>query len=167
VKTFFVGIISALLLGPSLVWGYFALGFAPIRSDCKPSALETALMRRIVSASVRHENVGTRPSGPATEQMVIAGGKLYVEGCQGCHGELGKAFHEDEAHFPPVPQFPQVGTRYSRTEAAWIVRHGIRMTAMSAYGRFYTEEQVSDLAAFVVQSDHLRPETLRNIANPR
>ncbi len=80
-----------------------------------------------------------------------------MQGCAGCHGELGKPFHEDRANFPPVPQLITVGTRYSQAEAAWVIKHGIRMTAMSAYGRFYTEEQLSQLAAFVKEGNHLSP----------
>ena len=93
------------------------------------------------------------PAG--NEQAIIAGGKLYMQGCAGCHGELGKPFQEDRANFPPAPQLTSVGTQYSRAEVAWIIKHGIRMTSMSAYGRFYSAEQLSEIAAFVKNGDHL------------
>ena len=101
---------------------------------------------------------------PAPEEhALIAGGKLYVQGCAGCHGELGEPFQDDRASFPPVPQFTTIGTPYTLSEVAWIIKHGIRMTAMSAYGRFYTEDQIRNLATFVKESSHLSPRLLDRI----
>ena len=47
----------------------------------------------------------------------------------------------------------RTGTQYSQPELYWIVKHGIRMTGMSAYGPFYSEQQLWSLAAFL----HDRP----------
>jgi mono/diheme cytochrome c family protein len=82
---------------------------------------------------------------------------VYVEGCQGCHGELGKPFGEDHSHYPRVPQFPYTGTQYTEPQIYWVVKHGIRMTAMSAYGRFYSEEQLWSIAAFLHRIRTLPP----------
>jgi mono/diheme cytochrome c family protein len=160
VKSYMAGVPSALILLPAALAASFLAGLAPIHSDAKPSALESAVMGFAVRASVRRHatEIGSIPA--ADEQAVVAGGKLYMQGCAGCHGELGKPFHEDRANFPPVPQFTTVGTRYSQAEIAWVIKHGIRMTAMSAYGRFYTEEQLSQLAAFVKGSRQLPKSTV-------
>jgi mono/diheme cytochrome c family protein len=155
VKSYIVGGLSAVIIVPVALAGYFLAGFASIHSDAKPSVLESAVMRFAVRASVRRHASDLSSIRVADEQAVVAGGKLYMQGCAVCHGELGKPFQEDLAHFPPVPQLTTVGTRYSRNEAAWVIKHGIRMTAMSAYGRFYTEDQLSQLAAFVQESNHL------------
>lgn len=159
-KSYIAGVLSALILVPVALAAYFFAGLAPIGSDGKPSALESTVMSFAVRTSVRrHANeIGSMPA--ASEQAVVAGGKLYMDGCAGCHGELGKPFHEDRVNFPPVPQFTTVGTRYSQTEIAWVIKHGIRMTAMSAYGRFYTEEQLWQLAVFVKGSSQLSKSTV-------
>lgn len=159
-KSFILGLLTALVLVPATLVGYFLLGLAPMQSDAKPSAAESAVMGFVVRSSVRHHATELRSRPAVNEQAVIAGGKLYVQGCAGCHGELGKPFHEDQANFPPVPQFTTEGTRYSQAEVAWIIKHGIRMTAMSAYGRFYTAEQLANLAAFVEVSNHVPSTTV-------
>lgn len=84
-------------------------------------------------------------------------------GCMGCHGELGKSYQEDRDHFPPVPQLPHKGTSYSEPELYWIVKHGIRMTGMSAYGPFYSEKQLWELAAFLHQINKLPPEVAESL----
>ena len=154
-RAYSIGVFSALIFVPVALVCYFLLGFAPIHSDAKPSDLESSVMRFAVRSSVHRHGAELSSMPVANEQAVIAGGKLYMQGCAGCHGELGKPFQEDRANFPPVPQFTTVGTRYSQAEVAWIIKHGIRMTAMSAYGRFYSEDQLSELATFVKESDHL------------
>jgi mono/diheme cytochrome c family protein len=153
-------VLSAWILIPAVLAGSFLAGLAPIHGDAKPSALETAVMRFAVRASVQRRAAELPPMPVPSEQAVIAGGKLYMQGCAGCHGELGKPFREDRANFPPVPQFTSVGTRYSQPEIAWVIKHGIRMTAMSAYGRFYTDEQLWQLAAFVKGSNQLSKSTV-------
>jgi len=37
----------------------------------------------------------------------------------------------------------------------WIIKHGVRRSGMSAYGPFYKEEELWQLAAFVKRIPHL------------
>jgi mono/diheme cytochrome c family protein len=162
-RSFALGVVASLVSLPIAAIGCFALGLTQIRSDSKPSGWESQLMNSAVHAAVRRNASGITNPAPASDQILVSGGKLYVEGCAGCHGELAKPFREDHDHFPPVPQLPHVGTQYSEPEAYWIVKHGIRMSAMSAYGHFYSEQQLWALAAFVNRIQNLPPDVLRAI----
>ncbi len=162
-KKFLIGFVAPFVLLPLVVLVYFALGFAETRSDLSPPAWETALMKPTVRAAVKRNAANLSAPGVATEDSIIAGGKLYVMGCMGCHGDPGKPYTEDHANFPPVPQLPHVGTRYSEPEIYWIIKHGIRMTAMSAYGPFYKEDELWSLAAFIRRINTLTPAELQAI----
>jgi mono/diheme cytochrome c family protein len=162
-KNFLAGFITPFILLPLVVLAYFALGFGDTRSDVKPSRWETALIRPAVRDAVRRNAANLSTPSTATEESIIAGGKLYVLGCMGCHGEPGKPYAEDHANFPPVPQLPHVGTQYSEPEIYWIVKHGIRFTAMSAYGPFYKEDQLWSLAAFIHRINTLTPAEIQSI----
>jgi mono/diheme cytochrome c family protein len=142
---------------------YFALGFSQIRADAKPSSLETAILQSAVRASVRRSAAAIPNPPAANDDALVAGGKLYVAGCQGCHGELGGPYEQDRDHFPPVPELPHTGTQYSEPELYWIVKHGIRMTGMSAYGQFYSEKELWSLAAFLRRIEKLPPEMIAKI----
>jgi hypothetical protein len=61
-------------------------------------------MASAVRSSARRGAAGISNADTATDETFVAGGKLYVAGCAGCHGELAKPFREDHDHFPPVPQ---------------------------------------------------------------
>lgn len=162
-KKIVLGFVAALAVIPIGGIAYFALGFSPIRADAKPSALETTVLRAAVRASVRRSAAGVPSPPAASDDDKVAGGKLYVLGCQGCHGELGGPYQEDNDLYPSPPQLPHAGTQYSEPELYWIVKHGVRMTGMSAYGPFYSEKELWSLAAFLRRIDKLPPGMIEKI----
>ena len=162
-KNFVLGFVAAFCVLPLGSLAYFELGFSPMRSDVRPSALETGLMNSAVRAAVRRNASGLSAPRPANEEMLVAGGKLYLDDCAGCHGTPGKPVRDIVAIYPPVPQLPHVGTQYSELEIYWIVKHGIRMTAMSAYGPFYSDDQLWALAGFLHQIKTLPPGVLERV----
>lgn len=162
-KIFLLGFLVAFVALPLSVLGYFRLGFAGVQSDATPPAWESQHMRSAVHAAVRRNAAGIQaPPVDNVEDAMVQGGKLYFMGCAGCHGEPGKP-GEDLDHYPRVPQLPQVGTQYSEPELYWIVKHGIRHTAMSAYGPFYSEKQLWAIASFLQRINNLPPRVLERI----
>ena len=162
-KTFLLGFVAAFILVPACVLGYPRLGLAGTSSDASPSAFETLVMQSAVRASVHRSAKGIQARSPENvDEAMVAGGRLYLNGCAGCHGTPGKP-REDRSSYPRVPQLAQVGTRYSEPEIHWIIQHGIRNTAMSAYGPFYSDKEMWALASFVRRIDHLPPGFLERI----
>jgi mono/diheme cytochrome c family protein len=151
VKNFWLGFAAAIVILPVSVLAYVWLGLADMQANVAPPWWERRLMTTAVHISVARRAERTKPetAGPENEDQIVAGGKLYMNGCAGCHGELGKPFREDRSLYPPVPQLPHAGTQYTEQQIYWIVKHGIRMTAMSAYGPFYSEKELWSIAAFV------------------
>jgi thiosulfate dehydrogenase len=162
-KAFLLGVLTAFVAIPLGVMAYFRLGLAEVRSDTKPPTWETQLMHSAVRASIGRSACGLRvPSPENVDDAMVEGGKLYLNGCAGCHGTPGKP-EEDLSHYPPVPQFPQVGTEYLEPEIHWIIQHSIRNTAMSAYGPFYSDKEMWVLASFLRRIDNLPPGVLERI----
>src|SRR2546423_9340331 len=90
-KTLFLGFVTAFVILPVAAVGYCRLGFASVQSDATPPGWERALMRAAVHASVRRSAVGLQaPPVDNLKDAVVQGGKLYFNGCLGCHGEPGK-----------------------------------------------------------------------------
>lgn len=156
-KAFALGFLAAIVLLPLGVLGYLRMGWANARADSPPPVWESRLMRAAVHAAVARSAAGVTAPKVASDEDRVAGGKLYMEGCAGCHGELGKPYAEERDHYPRVPQVLHVGTDYSEPQIYWIVKHGIGMTAMSAYGPFYSEEQLWAIAAFLHDARSLPP----------
>lgn len=156
-KPFVLGFVVALVGLPLAALGYFRLGWADMQADAPPPAWEARLMKAAAHAAVARSAAGLTPPATASDDAVVQGGKLYMEGCAGCHGELGKPYAEDRDHYPRVPQLPHTGTEYTEPQIYWVVKHGIGMTAMSAYGPFYSEEKLWAIAAFLHNVRSLPP----------
>jgi mono/diheme cytochrome c family protein len=159
VRNFFLGVLTTLAV---LVLGsfvYLMLGWAEVRGDLPPSRLETYLMTRSVHASVRR-NAPEFPNPVApTEENLIAGGKIYLSECSGCHGTPGAPDTDGTADslYPPVPQLPTVGTEYSEAQIFWIAKHGVRRTGMFANGKWDSDQKLWTAAAYIKRIKSLPP----------
>jgi mono/diheme cytochrome c family protein len=161
-KHFFLGFLTTALGLPLLALILLIMGFFETRADALPPEWEARLMTAAVHASVERSTSGIENPQNVTDETLIAGGKLYLRGCAGCHGTPGKTRHSDPSLYPQPPQLPTTGTAFSPSQAEWVIRHGIRRTAMSAYP-FYSDEQFRSLAAFVTHINHLSPAVAEGI----
>jgi mono/diheme cytochrome c family protein len=166
-RNFVLGFLAGIFIFPVGWMLFFVLGFSQIGADSVPSAIETAVLQSAVRHSIQRGASELPSPPPANEDTLAEGGRLYLDGCAGCHGNLGRPFREDHDHFPPIPQLPHVGTQYSEPELYWIVKHGVRMTSMSAYGPFYSEKQLWSLAAFLRRINNLPPGVLDKIRSKK
>jgi mono/diheme cytochrome c family protein len=161
VKMFLVGFLTAiavLLLG---VLGYLRLGLAEMRGDISPPWWESRLMYAAVHASVRRRAPELPNPIQPTDENLIAGGKLYLNNCAGCHGAPGKPSKDyGDSLYPPIPQLPKAGTEYSEAQVFWIAKHGIRRTGMFANGTWISDKELWTLAAYIKRIKEL-PSSVR------
>jgi thiosulfate dehydrogenase len=168
VKHFFLGVLTAIAIIVIGAFAYLRIGLAETRADLPPSKLESLLMSSAVHASVRREAPEMANPVSSTDENLIAGGKLYVDGCAGCHGMPGKPKKEgDDGLFPPAPQLPQVGTEYTEAQIYWVIKHGIRRTGMFANGKWNTDKEVWTMAAYIKRIQSLPARVQEEIAKPK
>lgn len=97
------------------------------------------------------------------EETIAAGAMAYNNSCSGCHGRPGR---EPSSNFDPRPPALTRG-RPDPAEAFWVIRNGLKMSAMPARG----EEQMSDeeiwnIVAFLRVASDLTEDEYRQIAEP-
>jgi mono/diheme cytochrome c family protein len=155
-KNFICGFLASIVLLLIVPLTYLRLGAAEVRGDVRALSWESRLMQFAVHASVTRSAQGIQNPLPHSDEQLIAGGKMYLEGCAGCHGTPGRPARNRMAYAPP-PEFAHVGTQYSEPELFWVIKHGIRRTGMSAYGSFYSDRQVWQLAEFIHRMHTLPP----------
>jgi len=81
----------------------------------------------------------------------------YRENCLPCHGAPGMEpaeFHEGMNPSPPDIDAPAL-QHDSDAELFWVVKNGIRMTGMPAFGVNHKDEEIRDIVAFVRHTPHL------------
>lgn len=155
-KAFVAGSLSAIALPLLFLAAWAGLGLMDVAADIQPAAWESATMTPAVHASVRRSAQGLRNPLPDSEETLIAGGKLYMDDCIGCHGGPGMPTSRFGLTFyPPAPQLWQNGTQYRDAEAFWIGKHGVRWTGMSPQGAEYSDTNLWKLAAFISRTGNL------------
>jgi len=143
IKTLVLGAIAAYVLAALVLVSFAKLGVLPVQADVAPSPLETTLLGSALHASVaRHAPNGGNPM-PASEDNLVAGAKLYRQMCSRCHGLSRESDNTyGRSFYPPAPRLALSRTPYTDPEMFWIIKHGIRNTAMLAWGNLLSDDEI-------------------------
>jgi mono/diheme cytochrome c family protein len=166
-KNFLLGFLAMTVVLAAGAAMYLQFGLADVRSDESAPRWLRAYSRFATRTAVHRNARSLVPPAAVTDSMLIAGGHTYLNGCAGCHGTPERA-RTMPPSFRPIPQLPELGTKYSVSEVHWVIDHGIRRSEMSAYGIFYKPENLWALAEFVARMTDLPPavrDSLKQKAN--
>jgi len=166
-KNFCLGVLATLLLLCLVAFAYLRLGFAEVRADVPPSRLESALLAPAVRASVRRHAPQISNPFPPTDPTLIAGGKIYLSECSGCHGDLepGKG-GSAAALIPAPPQFSSVGSDFTEAQIFWVAKHGIRRSGMFVNGQWDSDQRLWQVSAFIKHIRSLPPSVRTAVLAP-
>src|SRR6516164_4968349 len=89
---------------------------------------------------------------------ISKGAGQYAEMCRGCH--LAPGMKRTEISRGLYPRAPELRHKTDLTPAEqfWIVKHGVKMTGMPAWGVTHDDELLWDVVAFVRKLPELTPE---------
>ena len=111
------------------------------------------LTERLIE-TVRDRSIEARLSGIsvpdlADESLIRTGAGNYDAMCAGCHLEPGEDHTELNSGLYPAP--PNLGQDEidDPAEAFWIIKHGIKMTGMPAWGKSMEDEYIWGMVAFL------------------
>jgi cytochrome c553 len=156
IKTLVLGALAAYVFAALVLVSFAKLGVLPVQADVSPSALETTLLVSALHASVaRHAPNGGNPM-PTSEDNLMAGAKLYRQMCSRCHG-LSKDSDNiyGRSFYPPAPHLGLNRTTYTDTEMFWVIKHGIRNTAMLAWGNLLSDDEIWQVVTLLREFDSL------------
>jgi mono/diheme cytochrome c family protein len=154
-----VGGLLAVVTGAALAVYFGAYNFAADVPHTQPIywLLETARERSI---EVRSEGIAV-PDDLSDPKRIQLGAGQYAEMCAGCHLAPGmKRTEIARGLYPRAPELRRV-TDLGPAEAFWVVKHGIKMTGMPAWGVTHDDEMLWDVVAFLQKLPDLTPEQYR------
>lgn len=116
-------------------------------------------------ATVRDRSIVSRSQSSDIPNLtdpdhVRAGIRSYQAMCRVCHGRPGE-------ESPPIreglnPQPPKLDSERIRkrtdAELFWVIKNGIRMTGMPAFGKTHKDQDLWSIVAFVRHLPNLRPD---------
>jgi mono/diheme cytochrome c family protein len=157
---FLAGFLTCLIL---MAVGAAAVAFTgsfDVSANRPPGALEKRLAGFMLDHSVaRRAPTIANPQGKSPD-AVRGGMAHYKEMCVFCHGAPGvDASEAGEGLNPPAPDLSGNKTQ-ARTDGQlfWIVKNGIRMTGMPAFGPTHKDEELWKMVAFLRHLPELTPE---------
>jgi cytochrome c len=113
-------------------------------------ALTKKVLSSMMDNSVRHHASGIELSSTYNAPDLGEGFEHYSEMCVTCHGAPGVEKSESgQGLNPPAPNLSESVTDLSPQEVFWILKNGIKMTGMPAFGPTHDDEKLWDLTAFV------------------
>ena len=158
-KRWILVILVALALAAVVV----IVGFTQIRLDAlqEPGHLETVFATQAKHLLVRWSSREGIPPAPGNLQASIAeGDKVYATDCSMCHGSDGHTPTDNGRWMYPRASdlTSRAVRRYSDPELFWIVKNGIRLSGMPAFGRVESDEHIWNLVHYL--------RTMRGSAHP-
>jgi mono/diheme cytochrome c family protein len=119
--------------------------------------LETARERSI---EVRAADIAV-PGDLDDSRRIVSGAGQYAEMCAGCH--LAPGMKRTEISRGLYPRAPELRRKRHSTPAEdfWVVKHGLKMTGMPAWGVTHDDEILWGVVAFLRKLPELTPEEYR------
>ena len=143
IKPFVLGAAAAYGVVLVVLLSVATLGLAPVQADVAPGRLEARLLGSALHAAVARHASGDANPMPPTQENLIAGAKIYRQMCSRCHGASKESDNMfGQSFYPPAPLLPLASISYTDSELFWIVKHGIRNTAMPAWGNFLSDQEI-------------------------
>jgi mono/diheme cytochrome c family protein len=105
--------------------------------------------------------VAALPAAPplGDPQLIRAGFVHFSEMCVGCHGAPGVPKSEIGMGLnPDPPDLAHEGAEQAPARLFWVLKNGIKMTGMPAFGMTHTDEQIWSMVAFLKQLPKLSPQ---------
>ncbi len=118
----------------------------------EPGHFETVLATRAKHFLVRRSSREGIPPAPVNLQASIEeGDKLFGTECGACHGLDGhKPTDAGRWMYPRAADLTSAEVQqYSDRELFWIIRNGIRLSGMPAFGRVESDEHIWNLVQYV------------------
>jgi mono/diheme cytochrome c family protein len=113
------------------------------------------------SIHVRSEDVKAPPLNDP--QKIAEGAHHYGEMCDGCHLAPGKSSDEFRDGLYPRPPDLYKHPIDNPGEAFWIVKHGIKGSAMPAWGKSHDDTTIWAIVAFLQRLPQLTPDQYRQM----
>src|SRR5678816_1629064 len=120
-------------------------------------------MLRQLLETVRQRSVMARANGipipPLDDPALVAEGAEHYGGmCSGCHLAPGVTVSEIRKGLYPQPPNLSQHSNLSPAEMFWTIKHGIKMSAMPAWGATHDNQEIWNIVAFLQKLPTMTPE---------
>jgi mono/diheme cytochrome c family protein len=141
-------------------------GLFDVAADVPHSAFVYTVMEAIRdrSIAVRAKDIQVPPL--SEPKLIAEGAEHYDAMCVDCH--LAPGLKDSEIRDGLYPQPPNLTERIdaSPAEMFWVIKHGIKISAMPAWGKTHDDQTIWGIVAFLQKLPELTPEQYQALVKP-
>ncbi|HJW06965.1 MAG TPA: c-type cytochrome [Rhodanobacter sp.] len=121
-----------------------------------------ALMQALRERSIERHAKDIAVPNLDDPSLILKGAGQYAAMCTGCHLAPGMAENEMRPGLYPKP--PQLAKfRPDPREAFWVIKHGVKMSAMPAWGASHDDATIWSMVAFLQKMPGMTPAQYKDI----
>lgn len=122
-----------------------------------------------IIVQLRNRSIESRSSGIEVREItdqakLAAGAQRYAALCSGCH--LAPGVEKSDIRIGMYPHPPSLAQEEAQEprRAFWIVKHGIKMSAMPAWGKSLDDGAIWELVRFIRRLPSLSPQDYQRLS---
>jgi mono/diheme cytochrome c family protein len=155
-------LVAALSL--AAVIGFVYSGWADVSATGTESAAVRWVLETTRRNAVARRAADIRVPDLSEPTLAASGASAFDEMCAGCHGAPGRKPMLGARYMDPKPpDLGEVARKRTPAELFWAIKHGIRMTAMPAWGPTHSDDQLWALVALVERLPELSEQGFRRL----
>jgi mono/diheme cytochrome c family protein len=142
-------------------------GIYNIGADDHHAKIVLAIIEQLRDRSIAARSNSIEARYIEDPQRIAVGAKRYAAFCVGCH--LAPGVTKSDVRLGLYPHPPNLAQEEPQPaqRAFWIIKHGIKMSAMPAWGRTLDDETIWDVVAFVRKMPDMTQETYQQLSRQR
>lgn len=165
IKAAFI-IVSVVVLAAVGAALFVESGFYDIGADEHHWRITLGIIEQLRDRSIDVRARNIEPHLVANSDGIAAGAARYAVLCAGCHLAPGVTQSDiRRGLYPYPPNLAQEDVQASQ-RAFWIIKHGIKMSAMPAWGKTLDDAAIWDVVAFVRTMPGMAPEAYQGLLQP-
>jgi mono/diheme cytochrome c family protein len=164
------GLVVAVTLAALAISGgavFIGSGVYDIGADDHHTKFALAVIERLRDRSIEARTRRVEVHTVSDAARIAAGAQRYAALCVTCHLAPGVTKSDLRPGLYPHPPNLAQEEKQGEQRAFWIIKHGIKMSAMPAWGKTLDDAAIWDLVAFVRRLPEMSPETYAQLSNAR
>ena len=137
-------------------------GLYNIGADDQHWSVTFHLLQSVRDRSIRVRSEALKVPNLNDPQLVLQGAGQYAAMCTGCH--LAPGIEDSEMRSGMYPQPPNLSkVRVDPRDAFWVIKHGIKMSAIPAWSGSHDDPTIWSMVAFLQILPRLTPRQYMDI----
>ena len=143
-----IGVVLVVVVASAAIYVYS--GRYDVAADSSDTTFVSWLLGTVSDRSVEAHAKNIQPPNTLTDEtMLVEGAGHYAEMCAGCHLAPGVGKDAIQSALNPEPPRLALPSDLSAAEMFWVIKHGVKMSGMPAWGKSHSDQEIWAITAFV------------------